>query len=214
MSEEEIVAALLSAFGTEARLGEFMRFKMGRSLAEVATGDNLREVVAKLVETYARQGEIWTLVANAALAYPNNELLSALVTRGPRTQSRGREAHRMDSRREYTYSGEDDLTVLQSIVTELSKQVQNLDKTFARWEEAAKYAAESSNNRIKAIEKEVELLRTRQATLEQEMMLTRENARLPRQMMLSTKMQWGIFSFMLAITALAGSAVYLLGWGG
>lgn len=185
MDAEEIANALLSAYSSEAKLREFVLYKMERNLAEIAKGDDLREVVYKLVDHYQRRGtrEIWELIANAALANPNNDSLATLMLRGPLTQSRPKgEAHRMSSN-----SYGEEIVILQQSMEKLREQIAQLDKTFTVWQTSAQYANESNLKRLEvadreraanreklvAIEREIEAIDNWRAAMREEMAMTR-----------------------------------------
>lgn len=211
MNEGDVVDALVSAYNHQKFI-EMLRLRMGVNLEDIATGDNYREIVFKTVRHYAdiSPAALWHMVVQAALGNPQNEELGALVEQMPlATQSRRGSGggSPMISRRENTY-GEDEFSVLSNLVSELSKQVQKLETTFGRWEVAAKYAAEASEKRIQAIEKDIEASDRRISALERAIESQVKSSGEPRHLALSRWQGAVAIIVALALVIMAGLAVY------
>ena len=70
--------ALLSAFPTQTALERMVKYSLGKGLAEIATGDNLREIVFRLVQWAESQGQIGKLLTKAHNSNPQNPELNKI----------------------------------------------------------------------------------------------------------------------------------------
>ncbi|KYC34582.1 hypothetical protein WA1_51255 [Scytonema hofmannii PCC 7110] len=67
--------ALVSAFPTKASLEQMLSLELNRNLEAIAGGDNLREIVFKLIQTAEAQGWVEDLIRAARESNPGNLLL-------------------------------------------------------------------------------------------------------------------------------------------
>lgn len=76
---ERVTNALIDAFPSQARLEQLLRFRLERNLHAIAMGDNLKEIVFKLVGTAESEGWIDQLICAARLSNPGNPTLFAIA---------------------------------------------------------------------------------------------------------------------------------------
>src|SRR3954468_1327140 len=62
---EALTRALLAAFPSLSKLRQLLRFKLGKNLDSIALGDDLAEIVFKLISTAEAEGWTARLVAGA-----------------------------------------------------------------------------------------------------------------------------------------------------
>ncbi|MGH2560770.1 MAG: effector-associated domain EAD1-containing protein, partial [Thermomicrobiales bacterium] len=76
---EQLTDALLDAFPSLGRLRRMVRTGLDRSLDEIALGDNLRELVERLVNAAETEGWTAELVEAARESNPGNPMLFAFA---------------------------------------------------------------------------------------------------------------------------------------
>ncbi len=74
---QQLTNALLDAFPTPARLAEMVRFRIEKNLHTIAIGDDLKEIVFKLIRTAEAEGWTAHLVVAARESNPGNPSLLA-----------------------------------------------------------------------------------------------------------------------------------------
>lgn len=67
-----LVLAVLDAFPTRQRLAEMVRYQLGRQLDRLALGDDLEEIVFKLLRTAEAEGWLPEFVLGAVQSNPGN----------------------------------------------------------------------------------------------------------------------------------------------
>lgn len=72
---QKLTKALVNAFPNQAKLRRMVRFKLNKNLDELAMGENLEEIVFKLIETADAEGWVYNLVVAARESNPGNSLL-------------------------------------------------------------------------------------------------------------------------------------------
>ncbi|NEO80133.1 effector-associated domain EAD1-containing protein [Moorena sp. SIO4G3] len=75
---EQIQSALLSAFPEQQKLKEMLQFKFNKNLPEIATGDNLSEIVNKVVNYFDRKNRLAEFLEKALDANGGNRELKAI----------------------------------------------------------------------------------------------------------------------------------------
>jgi hypothetical protein len=74
---KQLTDALLDAFPTPAKLAEMVQFRIEKNLHAIATGDDLKEVIIKLIRTAQAEGWIIHLIVAARESNPGNPALLA-----------------------------------------------------------------------------------------------------------------------------------------
>jgi len=75
----QLTEALLDAFPTPARLTQMVRFRLDRNLSTIALGDDLTEIVFRLIQTAEAEGWTAQLIAGARDSNPGNPHLLAFA---------------------------------------------------------------------------------------------------------------------------------------
>lgn len=76
---KQLKDALISAFSTQAKLKQFVNLGLDKNLDEIALGDDLAEIVLKLIENAESYGWEAELIFAGGEANPNNPKLSAFM---------------------------------------------------------------------------------------------------------------------------------------
>jgi hypothetical protein len=76
---QKLQQALLQAFTSRAELAQMVSFQLDRKLADIADGDNLTDIVFRLIEVCESEGSVKNLFEGALLAKPSNPALLALA---------------------------------------------------------------------------------------------------------------------------------------
>ncbi|NEO50589.1 MAG: metallophosphoesterase, partial [Moorea sp. SIO4A3] len=74
----QIESALCSAFPSKTKLEMMLRHQFSQNLEEVARGENLHEIVYKLVQDFTTRNSLEKLIKNALQENPNNAELKAI----------------------------------------------------------------------------------------------------------------------------------------
>lgn len=75
---EQIESALLSAFPDPQKFKQMLRLKLNENLPEIATGDNLREIVNKVVNYFDSKNRLAEFLEKALDANGGNRELKAI----------------------------------------------------------------------------------------------------------------------------------------
>lgn len=76
---EQLTKALLEAFPSQVKLAQTLTFRLEKNLNEIAIGDNLKEIIFKLIETAQAEGWVTELVTAARQSNPGNPSLFAFA---------------------------------------------------------------------------------------------------------------------------------------
>jgi Effector-associated domain 1 len=76
---KQLKDALSDAFRTKAKLQEFVKDELGENLDDIALGDDLKEIISKLIENADSRGWEVELIFAARESNPGNPKLSSFV---------------------------------------------------------------------------------------------------------------------------------------
>ncbi len=76
---QQLTNGLLDAFPSKQELAELVYFKFSKNLDDIAMGDNLKEIVFKLIKNAQAQGWVDNLIAGARESNPGNPALLAFA---------------------------------------------------------------------------------------------------------------------------------------
>ncbi|NEO70413.1 effector-associated domain EAD1-containing protein [Moorena sp. SIO3H5] len=76
---QQLTNALLEAFPSKIRLAELVQYKFSKNLDSIAMGDDLKEIVFKLIKAAQAEGWVDKLIAGARESNPDNPALFAFA---------------------------------------------------------------------------------------------------------------------------------------